>query len=68
MNLDGINNLEETLDEEDDDVVNYIVIEEDSFGNLTWDSSYEDLDEFMAVLNVVAEEVHQPETQIFRIH
>ena len=51
---------EEELDEDEDDVVNYILIEEDSFGNLTWDSSYETLDEFMEVMHIVAEEVQEP--------
>jgi hypothetical protein len=51
---------EETLDEDDDDVVNYIVIEEDSNGNITWDSSYETIDEFFEVLKIVAEEAQEP--------
>lgn len=32
-------NKEIEVDEEEEDVVNYILIEEDSHGNLTWDSS-----------------------------
>lgn len=51
------NKVEETLDEDNDDVVNYIVIEEHSDGSITWDSSYETLDEFFEVLNIVAKEV-----------
>ena len=62
------NKVEVELDEEEDDVVNYIVIEEDSFGNLTWDSSYETLDEFMEVMHIVAEEVQQPVVVTFPIH
>ena len=48
------------LVDEDDDIVHYILIEEDSHSNLTWDSSYETLDEFMEVMHIVAEEVQQP--------
>ena len=55
-----LNKDEEILDEDDIDVVNYILIEEDSNGGLTWDSSYETLDEFMEVMHIVAEEVQQP--------
>mgnify|MGYP000008092016 CR=1 FL=1 len=59
---------EEELDEDEDDVVHYILIEEDSHGNLTWDSSYETLDEFMEVMHIVAEEVQQPVTIVVPIH
>lgn len=51
---------EETLDEDEEDVVHYIEILEDSNGYLTWDSSYETLDEFMEVLHIVAKEVQEP--------
>ena len=62
------NNFEGTLDEDEDDVVNYIVIEEDSDGNITWDSNYETIDEFFEVLNIVAEEAQQPVVHIFPVH
>lgn len=59
---------EETLDEDEEDVVHYIEILEDSHGNLTWDSSYETLDEFMEVLHIVAVEVQQPVTMTYPLH
>ena len=62
------NNFEGELDEDEDDVVNYILIEEDSHGVLTWDSSYETLDEFFEVLNIVAEESQQPVVVAFPLH
>ena len=55
-----INKDEEILDEDEEDVVHYILIEEDSHWNLTWDSSYETLEEFMEVMHIVAEEVQEP--------
>ena len=62
------NKVEETLDEDDEDVVHYILIEEDSHGNLTWDSSYETLEEFMEVMHIVAAEVQQPVTMTYPLH
>ena len=59
---------EETLDEDEEDVVHYIEILEDSNGNLTWDSSYETLDEFMEVLHIVAEEVQEPTVIVLPLH
>ena len=59
---------EEGLDENEDDVVHYILIEEDSHGNLTWDSSYETLDEFMEVMHIVAAEVQQPVIMTYPLH
>ena len=59
---------EETLDEDEEDVVHYIEILEDSNGNLTWDSSYETLEEFMEVLYIIAEEVQEPATMTFTQH
>ena len=64
----SLNKVEEELDDDVDDVVNYILIEEDSFGNLTWDSSYETLDEFMEVMHIIAEEVQEPVAVTFPIH
>lgn len=62
------NFYEETLDEDDDDVVNYIVIEEHSDGSITCDSSYETLDEFFEVIHVVAEEVQLPVVNVVHLH
>ena len=62
------NKVEETLDEDEEDVVHYIEILEDSNGNLTWDSSYETLDEFMEVLHIVAKEVQEPVTITYTLH
>lgn len=59
---------EETLDEDEEDVVHYIEILEDSHGNLTWDSSYETLNEFMEVMHIVAEEVQEPVTMTYPLH
>ena len=61
-------NKEIEVDEEEEDVVNYILIEEDSNGYLTWDSSYETLDEFMEVLHIVAKEVQEPVTITYTLH
>ena len=62
------NNFEEPLDEDEDDVVNYIVIEEHSDGSITWDSSYDTLDEFFEVMNIVAEEVQTPVINVVHLH
>jgi hypothetical protein len=62
------NNFEEPLDEDEDDVVNYIVIEEHSDGSITWDSSYDTLDEFFEVIHVVAEEVQLPVINAVHLH
>jgi len=62
------NKVEETLDEDEEDVVHYIEILEDSNGNLTWDSSYETLEEFMEVLHIVAQEVQEPVTITYTLH
>lgn len=55
-------------DGDEDDVVNFIIVEEHEDGTITWDSSYEDLDEFFEVLNVVAEEAAKPKFMMFRVH
>ena len=59
---------EETLDEDEEDVVHCIEILEDSHGYLTWDSSYETVDEFLEVLHIVAKEVQEPVTITHTIH
>lgn len=59
---------EETLDEDEEDVVHYIEILEDSHGNITWDSSYETLNEFMEVMHIVAEEAQQPVIMTYPLH
>ena len=62
------NKVEEGLDEDEEDVVHYIEILEDSHGNLTWDSSYETLDEFMEVLHIIAKEVQEPVIMTSPLH
>lgn len=52
------------LDLNDPKLHGIIIVREFEDGTIDWFSSYEDLDDFFEVLNIVAEEASEPEPEV----
>jgi hypothetical protein len=60
--------IDEQLDLNDPKLHGIIIVREFEDGTIDWFSSYEDLDDFFEVLNIVAEEASEPEVEVNYIH
>lgn len=49
-------------------LIGIIIVREFEDGTIDWSSSYEDIDDFFEVLNIVAEEACEPELEVHPLH
>lgn len=60
--------LIDDVDLQDPKLHGIIIIREFEDGTIDWSSSYEDIDDFFEVLNIVAEEAEEPEVEMYHLH
>ncbi len=53
------------IDLQDPKLHGIIIVREFEDGTITWESSYEDVNDFFEVLNIVAEEAQEPEVEVY---
>lgn len=49
-------------------LIGIIIVREFEDGTIDWSSSYEDIDDFFEVLNIVAKEACEPEIEVYPLH
>ena len=60
--------LIDDVDLQDPKLHGIIIIREFEDGTIDWSSSYDDIDDFFEVLNIVAEEAQEPEVEMYHLH